>query len=109
MSRKYILDDKDNPVLCDDMAMWLGWLGSAQLAVKRTRLDTAGVAVSTIFLGLDYQDGDGPPLLYETITYRCDEYGRLIDFGPVGRGRSATRDEAIQRHDTVVRELTGAA
>lgn len=31
-----------------------------------------GTEISTIFMGLDHQYGDGPPLLFETMTFGLD-------------------------------------
>lgn len=58
--------------------------------VAQTRLWN-GAFVSTVFLGLDHQYGDGPPLIFETMVF---------DIGPVEDtfGRWSTEDEAWYGH-----------
>ena len=62
--------------------------------------DVNGVHVSTVFLGLDHSFGDGPPLVFETMTFdnrpaeqrTCDQYA----------WRYSTLDEAEAGHAAVV-------
>lgn len=40
---------------------------------KRVAYDTVGdVAISTIWLGIDHQFGEGPPLIFETMIFGID-------------------------------------
>lgn len=67
--------------------------GEDAYRVARTELDD-GRYVSTVFLGLDHQWGEGPPLLFETMVFpECEDYERY-----------ATWDEAVAGHDQVVAE-----
>lgn len=65
---KYILVDK-NPVVCNDAMKWGMWFqNSKERIVKQTDID--GIKVSTVFLGLDHNWGDGgEPLLFETMIF----------------------------------------
>lgn len=53
--------------------------------------------VSTVFLGIDHQYGDGPPLLFETMVFRN------------GSGEECERcsnwDEAVAMHDEMVAKV----
>lgn len=45
----------------------------AEMAYKRVAKDRRGdVAVSTVWLGLNHQFGDGPPLIFETMVFGGD-------------------------------------
>ena len=65
MMDKYILDGK-TPVLCDDRT-WGRWMETASRHVMQEERE--GVRVSTVFLGLDHQGGEGPHLLFETMIF----------------------------------------
>jgi hypothetical protein len=79
---KYTLaEDGRTPVVCDDLMAW----AKRYEALRRGLDDPYRVAltklpgdikVSTVFLGLDHQFGDGPPLLFETMIFGGteDEY-----------------------------------
>ena len=71
--KKYILDGK-NPVPCDDIHEWGKWYETANRHVEKTNIGEA--AVSTVFLGLDHNWGEGDPLLFETMVFggKHDEY-----------------------------------
>lgn len=68
MSERYRLDvDGKTPIPCPDLMAWAKWLETSPRIVQR---DIVGdVRVSTVFLGLDYSFGDGPPLLWETMIF----------------------------------------
>lgn len=64
----WMLDKDKNPIQVD-------WRTSAEFCanfenriVKKTRL-TPEVEVSTVFLTIDHQFGEGPPLLFETMIF----------------------------------------
>jgi hypothetical protein len=99
---RYILDGTEAipwPYEAPDPA-WLAWAywfeGEHNRLVAWDEV-TEGVSVSTIFLGLDHQWGNGPPMLFETMT-----------FGPYGGGeqyRYPTWDDAWAGHHTVLKRL----
>lgn len=92
MRDKYILDGH-RAVLCDDLLTWARWLETADRRVARTVV-YADVTVSTVFLGLDHQYGNGPPLLFETMIFG----------GPHDQeqDRYATWEDAERGHETMV-------
>ena len=53
--------------------------------------------VSTVFLGLDHQHFDGPPLLFETMVF-VGEHGDEME-------RYSTWDEAVAGHDAMVAKV----
>lgn len=66
MTGRYILDGH-NAVAEDDLMTWAKWFERADRVVAKTK--TPNGEVSTVFLGLDHQFGDGPPLLFETLIF----------------------------------------
>lgn len=85
---RYILDGK-TPVRCDDLLQWAQWYQTTDRHVAEDHL--GDIHVSTVFLGLDHQWGDGPPLLFETMIFggrHNQKYQR----------RCSTWDEAVAQH-----------
>jgi hypothetical protein len=71
-----VLDGDGRPVRCDDLTAWAFWMErsaydrSRVIAEDRDEGDPAHIVrVSTVFLGLDYQFGNGPPVLWETMIF----------------------------------------
>lgn len=62
----YILKNK-TPVPEPNLAAWAHWFGTHDRCVKHTKI--AETDISTVFLGLDHQFFDGPPLLFETMIF----------------------------------------
>jgi hypothetical protein len=77
---------------------YVAWVGQGFEETKRVAKDTVGDAeVSTVFLMIDHNWGDGPPVLFETMV-----------FGPdMGEPcwRYTTWDKAKAGHDRVVAAL----
>lgn len=95
----YLLGDDGEPVGPVDFETYCSsdLLISGQRFVARDKLDD-GTVVSTVFLGLDHQFGDGPPLLFETMVFPADDSeGDMY--------RTSSRTAALARHDQVVAEL----
>lgn len=55
--------------------------------------------LSTVFLGLDHRFGDGPPLLFETMQFPCDNEGVVTDWGEIFCDRYSTWEEALAGHE----------
>ncbi len=63
-----------DPVVGDDVLAWAREFETTDRRVARTNIfDGADPArqvdVSTVWLGLDHNWGDGPPLIFETMTF----------------------------------------
>ena len=86
MAEHYILKDR-KPVAVDLMT-WANFLSEENRRVAWT--ENGDVHVSTVFLGLNHQFGDGPPLLFETMIFggEHDQY----------QDRCSTWDEAEAMH-----------
>lgn len=73
MNDKYILDDKGDPIPCEDLMMWATWFeeNRNQRIVKQDVIRKS--KVSTVFLGLDHGWPLRPfghkPILWETIVF----------------------------------------
>lgn len=86
-NRYFILSGKD-AVPVDSLLVWGQWFEKFD---RRIAWDEVGsVTVSTVFIGLDHQFGDGPPLLFETLVS-----GGTLDGG---MDRYSTWDEAAAGH-----------
>jgi hypothetical protein len=98
VSEHYILNGHE-PVPVDLMT-WARWLEENR-DQKRVAIDKVGeTTVSTVFLGLDHSFGDGPPLLFETMTFE----------GPISDEceRYTTWDEAVAGHAVMCERVRSA-
>jgi hypothetical protein len=89
----YKLDADHNPVPCDleDFAKQF----SAQSQMRQVAFDEIrGVRISTAFLGIDHNYGDGPPILFETMIFGGDHDGY--------QDRYYTWNEAIEGHKKAI-------
>lgn len=89
----WILDDEGDPQPVsgpDAVLTWGRWFEHfPNRQVLLTKVSPT-VRVSTVFLGLDHQFGDGPPLLFETMVF-----GSLFN---EWQWRSSTRLNALLQH-----------
>lgn len=92
----YILQGTQ-PVPVRDFLAWACWFESAERTVARTQV-TATIEVSSVFLGLNHQWGNGPPLLFETMVFGLDKGDPLADY----QWRYRTWHEAEQGHEAIV-------
>ena len=82
----WILKDKE-PVQVSSEE-WGEWFEKAD---RHVGTDTVGdVSISTVFLGVDHQFGDGPPLLFETMIFGGEHDGY--------RERCSTYEQAEAMH-----------
>lgn len=88
----YKLEGK-NPVLASMME------ASPQIGTLVAYNDVDGHRISTLFLGIDHQFGDGPPLLFETMWTPPDGEAELR--------RYSTWDEAEKGHNECLDHING--
>lgn len=72
---RYVLDENRVPVAEPDLFKWARWFENTEgRAVKQEKFGR--VLVSTVFLGLDHNWSEGPPILWETMIFngRHDGY-----------------------------------
>lgn len=85
----YIL--KDRKVVAAELLEWARWFENFDNRLV-ARWELGGVEVSTVFLGINHNlFGDGPPLVFETMTFDLDGRSEIID-------RYSTWDEAEAGH-----------
>ena len=92
---KYILDKDGNPVICEDVMEWALWFEKGKRIVQQDYLSKKHL-VSTVFLGLDHNFGEGEPLLYETMVFHNDSGGEATHY--------ATREEALKGHNKILND-----
>lgn len=97
--QKYIL--KGRELVPVDLMTWATWLQDnfTDRQVGRDELEN-GFEISTVFLGLDHNFGEGPPLLFETLVW--NRQGDEVD-----GARYSTYDEAEAGHARMVNKWSG--
>lgn len=98
MLDNYKLNENGEPERVDDALAWAEWYETADCHVGYTML--GDVRISTVFLGIDHQFGEGPPILWETMVF-----GGALDQEQV---RYATRAEALAGHQDMVMRVMQA-
>src|SRR5262249_14676485 len=94
-----------DPEPCEDLLRWAHFLEYDERRIVRQQrwrsVDPAvgEVFVSTVFLGIDHNFGDGPPVLWETMAWIGDE--------EICQRRWTRRTDAIAGHNAIVAELGG--
>lgn len=84
------------PVEEPDIMKWAMWLENSDRIVAQTKSGAA--RISTVFLGLDFSWGPGPPLLFETMVFGCPILGHLMS-------RYSTWPEAEDGHRITVHKV----
>jgi hypothetical protein len=96
---RYILDETGTPVPEPDLYKWGKWFES--MGNRVLQQDMVGdVKVSTVFLGLDHNWGEGEPVLWETMVF-----GGKLD---MEQDRYTSRDEAIKGHASILQRVKEA-
>jgi hypothetical protein len=93
-----------------DLYEWAQGFEAAERHVAQTTINS--LRVSTIFLGLDYSRGHGPPLFFETMIFKDERYPppeppevyfkRFEAWRANFQNRYTTWDEARKGHELVV-------
>lgn len=106
----FILDHDWHPIRALNFLTWARWYETADRRVVETR--TKLFWISTVFLGINYNWGDGPPHIYESMAFlqprKRDIAAVLGDSPLIGAGelcdRYSTRDQSIAGHIAMVTE-----
>lgn len=98
MTDKYILEGHE-VIECTDLMKWAKWIENADRNVAKTTI-SPDVKVSTVFLGLNHNYGDGEPLLFETMVFG-GEHDEEME-------RYSTWEQAEIGHKIWVDKLQGA-
>ena len=99
MSDKYILVN-GVPTPEPDLDKWASWFEKIGEGRRVAKTVVGNVEVSTVFLGLDHNFGEGPPILYETMVF-----GGPLDHE---EDRYSTAEEAKKGHEAMVERVRGA-
>ena len=97
MSGNYILEGK-KAVLVGDIIEWAQQFEKTDRRVAKDKIGE--VEISTVFLGLDHQYGEGRPLLFETMVFG-GEFDEEMD-------RYSTWEEAEKGHKTMIEKVRQA-
>jgi hypothetical protein len=102
---RYILDEHGQPQPCDDLLEWGRWFETSHAAriVSRDKDEGLGgteVTVSTVFLALDHQFGNGPPVLWETLVFGGPLDGEM--------DRYCSLEDAILGHQAMCQRVRAA-
>ncbi len=97
-SHKYILIDK-KVVEEPDLYKWGAWMEDNREFLHVGDDSSNGYRISTIFLGLNHQYGEGPPLLYETMIFKNGDWQHLYC------DRYSTWEEAETGHKEVLERV----
>jgi hypothetical protein len=101
----YILDESgEKPVPCNDIDAWSNWFVDYKLRkVATTMLGHGTIFVSTVFLGVDHGGLTGPPLLWESMTFKIKD--RQIDESIECDRCSGTREQALAMHEAMCAQV----
>lgn len=95
--KKYVLDSTGNvPIECNDVIQWGLMFSNQDRKVDATTIGDS--SVSTVFLGLDHNWGEGEPVLWETLVFD-GPFDGLMD------RCSGTREDAQQMHNNMVEKI----
>lgn len=93
---RYILENR-KAVPEPDLMKWANWIASTDRVIEKTQINP-GVNVSTVFLGVDHQFGEGPPLIFETMIFGGNR--------DQDQWRYSTYEQAASGHRAVVETLS---
>lgn len=106
----WILDKNGNPMPAD-LITWAKWIEnrSGDRIVKQENV--GDLMVSTVFLGLDHNFGDGPPILWETMVFGKEVTTKIM--GKTLKSRetveinrcSGNREQAEAMHHDMVERM----
>ena len=97
---KCVLDKEHNVVPCEDDDVEWDRIFSDDSSRRVGLTVVDGYIVSTVFLGINHRlttvDGDGPPIVFETMIFKGDSNTDLY------MDRYCTWDEAVKGHEVAV-------
>ena len=92
----------------DQLEGWFKSEGTGAWRVAETELPGGG-RISTVFLGINHQGFDGPPMIFETMAFLADEGQEQIRYSTWEEAEAGHKD-AVERHthaSNAVRKLKG--
>lgn len=98
-SRYYKRDGTPYPEGDEGLFEWGRDLGDPKKKIVKQEELPNGKFVSTVWLGLDHQFGDGPPLIFETMVFSPDRNDEDME-------RYTTEEEALKGHEEMVKKYS---
>jgi hypothetical protein len=98
----YKLDRLGQPQLCDDLLEFARWFETFDRKLAHTEFPD-GTYVSTVFLGLDHNWSDGPPILWETMIFSNSDFAKQFDGE---QRRYSSREAALVGHNQLCNMLS---
>lgn len=116
MKLGHFILNEEGVIVETDLMTWAHWFETSQDRFIKQE-DVMDCWVSTVFLGLDYNFEEGPPLLFETMVFRPKRVGPPCDREwcskpdknhshpgeEVWSGRTYTRELALEMHAEAVK------
>jgi hypothetical protein len=100
---RYILNSVGEPILEPDLLIWARAFENSDRRVKQECVGP--FLVSTVFLALDHNFFEGPPILWETMVFLKDHegvrYGEDIEMDRC----SGSREQALAMHAAMVERV----
>lgn len=97
---KYVLDERGEPKLCQDLHTWAHWYEKAfkerAVQVALTFMGGKKIRVSTVFLSLDH-GFNSTPILWETAVFGDKRFVENMD------RCGGSREQALAMHDRMVK------
>lgn len=92
----YILNKDQEPVEVENIIDWAHWMSTHERRVMLTKFESTDkndkeILISTVFLGVDHNFGNGPPILWETMIFPDDKWRY--------QRRHTSRYEAVIAHE----------
>ncbi len=100
---RYAILKKDAQVVPAALEAFVAWYERNSEMRIVGQDNVAGTMVSTVFLGIDHQFGDGPPLWFETMVFP----GWLGNMSESDCERYSTMEEARAGHAAMVAKVKG--
>ena len=92
--------DEDKNVVEADLETWATEFSNMDRTVEKTTAN--GLAVSTVFLGLDHSWDDDKIEVFETMVFPLDDDDEILDWSELECVRYGTYQEAVDGHKVVV-------
>lgn len=67
-------------------------------------VSTVQLSVDHSWVSVDHFWGEGPPLWFETMVFRCSPEGKVTDFEDLDCERYSTREQALEGHEVMVKK-----
>ena len=98
MIKYWMLMEDHTTRVTTNVVEWAQWFEKADRVVAQVEQD--GFFISTVFIGINHNWGEGPPHIFETMVF----YGPGADTETIDMLRASTWDDAVAQHNAMVRK-----